>query len=176
MNKSSFQKFLTACQIIGVLLLFTGCVLFQTPEQRIPERKTFSDSFIKQDSYTVLKNSYIKHFNLVSDELHRLERLYQESGEKPAWLVQKIESHKKYLADMAAYPFLCPSHDVSFIVNGEKQCPSCRGKGKRFWGKPCPTCSGQGIITYQSKQNRRCPYCKQFYRGSILGGSLYENK
>ena len=175
MNKSSFLKFLTACQIVCIPLLFTGCVLFQPPEQRIPERKAFSGSFIRQDSYAERKKSYIKHYNLVADELHRLERLYQESGEKPVWLVQKIENHKKYLADMAAYPFLCPSHNTTSIEDKEKQCPSCKGKGKGFFGKTCTTCEGKGKIYYQSTKNRKCPYCNQFYRGSILGGSLYED-
>lgn len=161
---------------LGILMICSGCCLFQSPEERIPERKAFSGSFIKQSSYAELKASYTEHYNLVLDELHRLESYYQSSQEKPDWLTQKIQNHKKYLEDMANYPFLCPSHDVVSTVAGEKICPTCNGKGKNFWGNTCAACSGKGKISFTSSQNKKCPYCNQFYRGSISGRSLYENK
>ena len=175
MNSSSFPNILIIFQIIGIILFSYGCVIFQNSIQRIPERKDFSANVIKQDSYSELRQAYRNHYKLVSDELHSLENLYQKSRERPEWLVLKIENHKQYLEEMAAYPFLCPSHNTTFIVNVEKQCPSCNGKGRGWFGKKCTTCLGKGKITYQSTQNRRCPYCNQYYRGHILGGTLYED-
>ena len=175
MNKSYYLHIAAIFQLIEFTLLFSGCVLFQSPIQKIPDRKNFSGSFIKQESFVELKESYCKHYDQVAEELHRLEDCYRKSLEKPQWLAQKIECHKKYLVDMAEYPFLCPSHNTIILENREKQCPSCNGKGKKLLEKICSTCSGKGQIYYQVKENRKCPYCKQFYQGTILGKSLYEN-
>ena len=176
MSKSSCHYPRQILLILGISMICSGCCLFQSAEERIPERKAFSGSFIKQSSFAELKKSYTEHYCLVLDELSRLEKCYQSSREKPDWLTQKIEDHKKYLADMANYPFLCPSHDVVSTVSGEKTCPTCNGKGKNFWGNTCAACSGKGKISFSSSQNKKCPYCNQLYRGSILGRSLYENK
>lgn len=162
--------------LLGISIMCSGCFLFQSVEERIPERKAFSGNFIKQGSFSELKKSYSEHYSMVLDELYRLEIYYQSSADKPDWLINKIENHKKYLADMDSYPFLCPSHDVVLKVTGEKTCPACSGKGKNFWGNNCTSCYGKGKISYESSQNRKCPYCNQFYVGSILGRSLYENK
>ena len=176
MNKPFYIHIVTILLLIEFLILFSGCAMFQSPIQKLPDRKTFSGSFIKQGSFTELKESYCKHYEQVARELHCLEDFYHKSLEKPEWLAEKIEYHKKYLSDMASYPFLCPSHNTIFIENREKQCPSCNGEGKTFWGKVCSTCLGKGKIYYQVKENRKCPYCKQFYKSNILGKSLYENR
>lgn len=176
MKKLSYPYLHQFLLLLGISIMYSSCSPFQSTGEQIPERKAFSGRFIKQASFSELKKSYSEHYTLVLDELHRLENYYQSSQEKPDWLIRKIEDHKKYLATMNDYPFLCPSHDVVSTVTERKTCPACSEKGKNFWENSCAICSGKEKISHKSSQNKKCPYCKQLYRGSILGGSLYGNK
>ena len=158
-----------------IVLALAGCVVFQTPAERIPERENFSVLQIKQGSIEELRESYSAHYEQIAGELEQLEQYESKSVEHPLWLERKIENHKKYLAAMYAYRFLCPSHQVTTTVIREMTCSECDGSGKTSRGGKCLRCAGRGTVLLQESKPRKCPYCGQFYRGSISGRELHEN-